>query len=163
MTDEHIIQTPYERADRTIDIIPMDISHMDAVFEIERHSFASPWTRESLVKDLTENENTVYLAAVVDGAVAGYAGMWHIVNEGHITNVAVDENYRRNGVGRALVSRLVEIALERGMMGLTLEVSIANLPAQRLYARFGFKPEGFRKDYYKDTHEDAVIMWKYLT
>jgi len=140
----------------------MELSHLDAVFEIDRHSFSSPWTKESLRKELTGNERAVYLTALFGGAVIGYAGMWHIVNEGHITNIAVSEEHRRKGVGGAILSKLIETAREREMIGLTLEVSIANLPAQRLYAGHGFKPEGIRKDYYKDTHEDAVIMWKYF-
>ena len=145
-----------------IQIVPMELCHLDAVFEIERHSFSSPWTKESLRKELTENARAVYLTALCGGAVIGYAGMWHIVNEGHITNIAVSEDYRCKGVGGALLSRLIEEARRLEMIGLTLEVSIANLPAQRLYARHGFKPEGIRKNYYQDTHEDAVIMWNRL-
>ena len=140
----------------------MELTHLDAVFEIEKHSFSSPWSRESIEKELTENGRAVYLAALAGETVVGYAGMWHVVNEGHVTNVAVAEEHRRKGVGGALIARLIAVARERDMMGVTLEVGIDNLPAQRLYARHGFKAEGIRKNYYKDTREDAVIMWKYL-
>jgi len=144
-------------------IAPMELSHLDAVFEIEKHSFLSPWTRESIAKELTENERAVYVVALESGAVIGDAGMWHVVNEGHITNIAVDFNHRNRGVGGAILNRLTEIAAEREMIGLTLEVGMGNAPAQRLYAKYGFKPEGIRKNYYRDTKEDAIIMWKYFT
>ena len=141
----------------------MQTSHLDEVFEIEKYCFVTPWTKESLRKELTENSLAVYLAALDKNIVVGYAGMWHVVNEGHITNIAVKEEYRRIGVGGKIVERLVEIAREREMIGITLEVRISNAAAQRFYSKHGFAPEGFRKNYYADTHEDAVIMWKYIT
>jgi len=143
-------------------VVPMEMKHLDAVFEIERHSFLSPWSRKSLENELTKNERAVYLTALDGAIVTGYAGMWHVVNEGHITNIAVEETRRGQGVGGLLLNRLIEIAAEREMMGLTLEVGVHNLPAQRLYYKFGFKAEGIRKNYYRDLHEDAIIMWKYL-
>ena len=88
--------------------------------------------------------------------------MWHVVNEGHIINVAVKEEKRRKGVGALLIKKLIEIALEKEMIGLTLEVRISNTAGQRLYHKFGFKAEGIRRKYYADTGEDAIIMWKYL-
>ena len=88
--------------------------------------------------------------------------MWHVVNEGHITNVAVLEQYRREGIGDMLMEALEKKALELEMIGITLEVRISNYGAQKLYTKHGYKPEGFRKKYYTDTNEDAVIMWKYF-
>ena len=136
--------------------------HLDEVFEIEKYSFVTPWTKEALRKDIAENERAVYLVASENGSVVGYAGMWHIINEGHITNIAVKEDCRGRGVGGKIVAGLIEEARAREMIGLTLEVRISNIAAQRLYSKFGFAPEGFRKSYYEDTREDAVIMWKYL-
>ena len=140
----------------------MEPRHLDEVLVIENASFSSPWTRESLSKDLTENERAVYIVATIDGAVVGYAGMWHIVNEGHITNVAVKEGQRRTGIGDILVDGLVAEAISRDIFAITLETRVSNAAAQKLYAKHGFKPEGFRKGYYADDREDAVIMWKYL-
>jgi ribosomal-protein-alanine N-acetyltransferase len=88
--------------------------------------------------------------------------MWRVVNEGHITNIAVAAKERRRGVGTLLLLNLTAKAREMNMFGLTLEVRIGNEQAQRLYTKFGFKPEGLRKNYYSDTKEDAVIMWKYF-
>ncbi|MCL2461989.1 MAG: ribosomal protein S18-alanine N-acetyltransferase [Defluviitaleaceae bacterium] len=145
----------------------MEERHLAQVCEIEDECFAIAWSREALEHELRGNKLAVYFVACDDdeppgNEVLGYAGMWHVVNEGHITNVAVRERYRRMGVGDALVKALVAEAETRGMIGLTLEVSVANIRAQKLYIKHGFKPEGFRKDYYDDTHEDAIIMWKYF-
>ncbi len=135
--------------------------HIDDVMVIEEDSFSIPWTKDMLIDDL-KNPMSIYLCASVDGVVCGYAGMWHIVNEGHITNIAVKREYRNRGIGRELLKSLFIIAEEREMIGLSLEVRISNITAQRLYTSLGFKPEGIRKGYYNDTKEDAIIMWKYF-
>jgi len=147
-------------------IEPLAACDAEAAYAVERESFSVPWSLDALVRELTENKIAVYLAAVrrEDKAreLIGYCGMWHIVNEGHITNIAVLPRYRRMGVGTMLLSRLLDIASERRMLGLTLEVRMGNRSAMGLYHKFGFKAEGIRKNYYEDTGEDAVIMWKYL-
>ena len=141
-------------------IMPMEARHLPQVCDIEHDCFPIPWSRREFEREFRENKLAVYFVACEDGEVIGYAGMWHVVNEGHITNIAVREDKRRRGVGGALVQALVDEAGRREMAGLTLEVRISNTRAQRLYARHGFKVEGFRKNYYDDTHEDAIIMWK---
>jgi ribosomal-protein-alanine N-acetyltransferase len=145
-----------------IQVIPMTLEHVDAVYAAELECFSIPWPRSAFVDELTKNEYAIYFVALLDGTVAGYAGMWHVVNEGHITNIAVLPEFRRFGLGDALIEALVKAAEAREMIGITLEVRIGNLAAQRLYTKWGFKPEGFRKNYYADTKEDAIIMWKYL-
>lgn len=145
-----------------IEIVDMNRFHIDGVLEVENATFHLPWTRADFEKEIKENNMAVYKVALDDGKPVGYAGMWHIVNEGHITNIAVLESHRKQGIGEALIDALFDVANEREMIGITLEVRISNMPAQRLYTRKGFKPEGFRKNYYQDTKEDAVIMWKYF-
>jgi ribosomal-protein-alanine N-acetyltransferase len=86
--------------------------------------------------------------------------MWRVFDEAHITNVAVASASRRRGVGSLLISSLIKAAREMDMVGLTLEVRVGNERAQKLYTKFGFKPEGLRTNYYSDTKEDAIIMWK---
>ena len=140
-------------------IIPMRACHLPQVCEIERDCFPIPWSRQEFEREIRENKLAVYFVACGGGEVIGYAGMWHVVNEGHITNVAVRGDKRRQGVGDALVAALIDEARRREMIGLTLEVRISNTHAQRLYTKHGFKVEGFRKNYYADTHEDAIIMW----
>ena len=104
----------------------------------------------------------IYYVAVEDGKILGYAGMWHVVVEGHITNVGVLEEARCKGIGSMLMEKLIEIGVEKKMYGITLEVRMGNAPAQALYHKYGFKAEGIRKNYYPDTKEDAIIMWKYF-
>ena len=139
----------------------MNKNHIDGIMEIEKDSFAIPWTRASVEKELI-NKFAYYVVAIEDNNVLGYGGMWHIVNEGHITNIAVHKNYRQKGIGNAIVNALVDIAKEKEMMGLTLEVRKSNESALALYKKNGFKLEGIRPEYYEDNKEDAYIMWKYL-
>ena len=140
----------------------MTKEHIEQVLRVEEACFSIPWTREDFQREMTENKMAIYRIAVLDGNVVGYAGMWHVVTEGHITNVAVLEEYRKKGVADALMREMIDIAKQKQMIGITLEVRVGNLPAQKLYTKHGFRPEGFRKNYYQDTKEDAVIMWKYF-
>ena len=143
------------------EIIPMTVEHIDGVLAVEEATFSIPWTRKEFEREMTENNLAIYYVAVADGKIVGYAGMWHVITEGHITNVAVLEDYRKQGIGDALMAQLEQVAMEKEMIGITLEVRISNAPAQHLYHKHGNRAEGLRKNYYPDTHEDAVIMWKY--
>ncbi|GFI61066.1 ribosomal-protein-alanine acetyltransferase [Clostridiales bacterium] len=146
-----------------IKIIPMTENHIDDVVAIEESCFHVPWTRADFEREIKENKMAIYFVAEDDnGKAVGYAGMWHVVNEGHITNIAVLEAYRHKGIGSMLMDSIEKKANELEMIGITLEVRISNYNAQRLYTKYGFKPEGFRKKYYTDTNEDAIIMWKYF-
>lgn len=140
----------------------MKEEHIDEVLTVEETCFHIPWTRSDFQREINENKMAIYRVAVINGRIVGYAGMWHVVNEGQITNIAVLPEYRRYGIGNAIMEELIRIAQDYQMIGITLEVKISNLPAQKLYTKFDFKPEGFRKNYYKDTNEDAIIMWKYF-
>lgn len=139
----------------------MNKSHIDGIMEIEKDSFAIPWSRAAVEKELSNNL-AIYAVVKENDKVVGYGGMWHVVNEGHITNIAVHKDYRRKGIGNIIVNKLIEIAEEKEMIGLTLEVRKSNLPALELYKKNGFKLEGIRPEYYEDNKEDAYIMWKYL-
>lgn len=145
-----------------LEIVPMTGEHIDDVLMVEEACFSIPWTKKDFEREIYENKMAVYRVALLDNQVIGYAGMWHVVNEGHITNVAVLEEHRREKAGSRLIEEMIQIAEQREMIGITLEVRISNLAAQRLYTKYGFRPEGFRKKYYADTGEDAVIMWKYF-
>jgi ribosomal-protein-alanine N-acetyltransferase len=100
-----------------------------------------------------------YIVAKKDGKVVGYGGMWAVLNEGHITNIAVHPDYRRQKIGEKVVQAMVDRAHKEGIDRLTLEVRKSNDAAIQLYKRFGFKECGVRKGYYADTKEDALIMW----
>ena len=145
-----------------IEIIPMTEAHIDGVLAVEEATFSIPWTRSDFEREVRENAMAIYYVAVKDGKIVGYAGMWHIITEGHITNVGVLEEVRGLGIGSMLMEKLLEEAAEKRMTGMTLEVRISNAPAQALYHKYGFQTEGIRKRYYPDTKEDALIMWKFF-
>lgn len=128
--------------------------------EMDILCFSAPWSEESFAQEIRENRMAFYIVAEIDGRMAGYAGLWCIVDEGHITNVAVHPDFRRRGVGEALVSVLLDHTIKNGILSHTLEVRVSNTPAISLYSKFGFEPAGLRKNYYEDNGEDAIIMWR---
>lgn len=139
----------------------MGLEHLDAVLEIEETSFPSPWSRSAFAYEILQNQFACYIVAVADeNVVVGYGGMWLILDEAHITNVAVHTDYRRNRIGGALMLELIKRAILKGTTRMTLEVRPSNMAARRLYAALGFKDRGRRKRYYTDSNEDAIIMWQ---
>lgn len=134
---------------------------IEAIAALEQICFVPPWSKESLMHDLTENELSTYIVAELDGQLIGYVGIWTIVDEGHINNVAVSPLYRKKQVGSALIAAMLEASEQAGIHRHTLEVRAGNEAAKRLYEKFGFKEAGLRKGYYEDDGEDAVIMWRY--
>lgn len=140
-------------------IEPMKVDDVEEVLAIEQASFPTPWSRMAFLSELLENERAVYLTAREDERLIGYVGMWRILDEGHITNLAVHPDARQRGVGRRLLQTLCDLAQARGLHRLTLEVRVSNAPAQHLYESFGFLAAGVRPGYYQDNNEDALIMW----
>ncbi len=145
---------------KNMTIEKMDLDCVDDVLVIENLSFPVPWSRAAFVQELKGNRLARYVAAKADGRVVGYAGMWMVIDEAHITNIAVHPEYRGQGIGSKLLERLIEIALEEGVDNMTLEVRVSNEIAQGLYKKYGFSVMGIRKEYYLDNREDAFIMWK---
>jgi len=143
-----------------VEISYMTLEDIDDVMVVEKLSFTIPWSKNALIEEVLNNRMAIYITAKVNGKAIGYAGMWKIFDEGHITNIAVHPEYRQNGIGSRLVEKLVDIAKERGIVKMTLEVRKSNLAAQALYCKYGFKEMGLRKGYYADNGEDAIIMWK---
>lgn len=143
-----------------IDIYPFTEEHIDDVQRISSLSFKTPWTRDSIEKEL-DNKFARYLVAKKENKVIGFGGIWLILDEGHITNIAVHPEYRGIGIGDMIVDALTEICIIEGIASMTLEVRKSNIAAQNLYRKHGFIEEGIRKNYYTDTKEDAIIMWKY--
>lgn len=141
-----------------ITIAPMELWDIDGVMEIEYASFAIPWSREAFEEELTNNKHAIYIVAKQDNKVIGYGGMWKVLEEGHITNIAVHPDFRRMRVGYAIVEALTQIAKNKGIGSMTLEVRENNIAAQGLYRKFGFEVVGRRKKYYADNNEDALIM-----
>ncbi|MCL6634425.1 MAG: ribosomal protein S18-alanine N-acetyltransferase [Peptococcaceae bacterium] len=138
----------------------MSLAHLDGVMEIEEVSFPSPWSRYAFAYEILQNSLAHYIVALAGNKVVGYAGMWLILDDAHITNVAVHPAWRRKGIGMALMLEMIGRAVLMGMKRMTLEVRPSNKAARVLYAALGFVERGLRKHYYSDTGEDAIIMWK---
>ena len=140
---------------------PMDSSHVEGDFELSKNSFHIPWSLESIQQELTNNLARYIVAMDSDSnKVIGFAGMWIIAGEGNITNIAVDADFKRVGIGYNLLSALFDICKKENCPDITLEVRVSNIAAQKLYEKAGFINEGIRKKYYEDNGEDAMIMWK---
>ena len=137
---------------------PMRMGDVAAVLEIERLSFSSPWPAYAFEQELTANRLAHYVVARLGDRVVGFGGIWLMVDEAHITTFGVHPDHRRRGVGRHLLLRLAELAIELGSTRMTLEVRISNEPAQLLYSSFGFRVAGRRIAYYSDDGEDALVM-----
>jgi len=135
---------------------PEDI---DTMTELDGLCFAAPWSRESFRTEMEENPVAFYVVAEEDGTVVGYAGLWCIGDEGHITNVAVHPDHRDRHIGSALIKTIMEFTAEQGVSKYTLEVRPSNEGALTLYRNFGFREMGRRPGYYADNGEDALIMW----
>ncbi len=135
-------------------------SDIDRVLEIEKESFSPPWSREAFLLELTKNILAKYIVVEVDGKVVGYGGIWLILDEGHITNIAIDKEYRGLGLGDKLLEGLIQLCIDRDIKVITLEVRKSNEVAKELYKKHGFKECGIRPGYYTNNNEDAIIMWK---
>jgi ribosomal-protein-alanine N-acetyltransferase len=137
----------------------MQIEDIPAICEIEVEAFATPWTAEAFYNELVNNHFARYMVMEYAGVVVGYAGMWLIVDEAHITNIAISLPYRGRKWGELLLVELQKTAAFMGAGRMTLEVRVSNLIALRLYGKLGFYPVGTRRGYYSDNNEDAIIMW----
>lgn len=161
-----------------IEIVRAGREHIDDIVVIENLSFKIPWSRQSILEEVLENKMAIYFCALAgghsgnggkdagvnagSGRAVGYAGMWQVLDEGHITNIAVHPEFRSCGVGSVLMETLLKTAKKLGIVALTLEVRRSNHTAQVLYKKYGFADGGMRKAYYADNNEDAIIMWRRL-
>ncbi|MBB5326321.1 ribosomal-protein-alanine N-acetyltransferase [Anoxybacillus tepidamans] len=142
---------------------PMTLGDIDGVLAIEKASFTLPWSREAFYNELVHNRYAQYVVMEHDGRIIGYCGMWVVIDEAHITNVAVLPEYRGKKLGEALMRTMMDTAKQLGAVTMTLEVRVSNYVAQSLYRKLGFLNGGIRKGYYPDNQEDALVMWVNLT
>lgn len=142
-----------------VEIYTFNESHVDEITTINNLCFPVAWTKDSMKKEL-ENKFAKYVVSKKDNIVIGYGGFWIILDEAHITNIAVHPEYRGIGAGKEMLSSLINLSKELNLCAMTLEVRKSNIIAQNLYKKFGFLEEGVRKKYYADNNEDAIIMWK---
>jgi ribosomal-protein-alanine N-acetyltransferase len=146
---------------RNIHIRNLKVEDAEEVAALDALCFAAAWSKESFEYEARDNPLAYYLVAEAEeGDIVGYVGVWHILNEGHITNVAVHPDMRKRGLGDKLISELIARSNVAGMKRYTLEVRVSNQTAINVYRKFGFVEAGIRKNYYEDNSEDALIMWK---
>ena len=143
-------------------IVRMREEHVPSVFKLDQASFSLPWSEQSYLFEIKQNETSIPLVAELVGPdgveLIGFIVVWQVVDEAHIGTIAVEERHRRTGVARALIREGLGQAYARGARKVFLEVRAGNLPAQALYRSLGFVDLDVRKGYYADNHEDAVVM-----
>lgn len=135
---------------------------LNEIHEIEVKSFIDPWSKYSMETMLEENTKTYCLVGIVGEEIVGYAFTWIVVDEMHIGDIAVKEDFQNQGVGTKVMESLLETAKERECTACWLEVRPSNNAARKLYERFGFVQVTLRKKYYSDNGEDALILAKYF-
>lgn len=145
---------------KIIYVNPMDKSDIDSVFNIEAVSYGEHhWSKDAFYSEVKNRVAKYYTAKNEKDVIMGYIGTWHIVDEAHITTLAVHPDYRRQHVADALIVKSLEDCYNEFIKYITLEVRVSNEPAIKLYEKYGFKSLGTRKGYYQDNNEDALIMW----
>ncbi|HEV3474270.1 MAG TPA: ribosomal protein S18-alanine N-acetyltransferase [Actinomycetota bacterium] len=142
-----------------IEITRMRRRHLKGVMAIERQVYPRPWSPSLFLSEMTAGRGRYYLVALEGRSVVGYGGLINYGDEAHVTTIAVDPTLHRRKIGTRLLYELITEAVRMGATAVSLEVRVTNWGAQRMYARFGFRPVGVRKNYYQETSEDAVVMW----
>ncbi len=142
-------------------VTEMKAEHIAAISRLEKECFADPWSEKALAEEL-DNPDSHFLVAEC-GDVAGYIGVQEICGEAYVTNVAVFEEHRKNGVGRMLLKAAANGAKERNCEFITLEVRVSNSPAISLYESEGYEKVGLRKNFYASPTEDGAIYTKYFS
>lgn len=152
------LDRPAQRPSR-FTIRSMATSDIAAVTRIERASFSTVWPSDAFFNELSTNKLAHYFVGRFDDRVVAYGGIWVIMEDSHVTTLAVDPDYRGRGFGEVLLLRLIDEAIDRGAAWMTLEVRESNAVAQRLYRKYGFTTVTMRTGYYSDDNESALIMW----
>ena len=142
-----------------MEIVRMSISDVPAVAELERKCFSDPWSERSVAAEL-ENPLSLWLVALLGRTVVGYVGSQSVMEQADMMNIAVNPDYRRQGIAESLIERLVAELKDKQVSSLTLEVRASNAPAIALYRKLGFSQVGKRSNYYRTPREDALILRK---
>ncbi|MFA5105005.1 MAG: ribosomal protein S18-alanine N-acetyltransferase [Candidatus Margulisiibacteriota bacterium] len=136
---------------------PAVLENIDEMLKIEKKSFASHWNRQTFFDELSA-ENGYYIVIKDNDRIMGYSGFRYVLDEAHITTLAVHHKFRKKGIGSKLIEQLIKDAKARGLKKLFLEVRQSNMPAQKIYKRLGFKVLDRRREYYQHPVEDALVM-----
>ena len=133
-------------------------SDLDDIYELDVQTFAMPWSKEALSYDILENDNAFVIVAEYEGEFAGYADIWTVLDEADLNSIAVRVDFRRKEIGDAIMLAMTEMLSANGVATINLEVRVSNMPAIKLYKKYGFNECGVRPGYYLDNGEDALIM-----
>ena len=133
-------------------------SDLDDIYDLDVQTFAMPWSKEALSYDILENDNAFVIVAEYEGEFAGYADIWTVLDEADLNSIAVRVDFRRKGIGDAIILAMTEMLSANGVATINLEVRVSNMPAIKLYKKYGFNECGVRPGYYLDNGEDALIM-----
>lgn len=144
---------------RALHIEPMRLEHVPSVLHVESLCFVTPWPRNAFQNELTENKLAHYFVGYSGEELVAYGGLWVILEDAHITTVAVHPAQQRQRYGERILIRLLDEAIERGACWITLEVRESNVAAQNLYKKYGFTVVNTRRGYYSDNDENALVMW----
>lgn len=137
----------------------MEERDLDAIVELENRCFTVPWSRDAFYNELNKNKFACYIVLEQEDQIIGYCGAWLVIDEAHITNIAILPEFRGQKLGEALLNKMIERSREKGIERMTLEVRESNTVAQSLYKKLGFQNGAVRKNYYSDNQEDAIVMW----
>jgi ribosomal-protein-alanine N-acetyltransferase len=140
----------------------MTFEDINQVLIVEELSFPSPWSRAALEFEMNGNEHAHYFVVEIDGEIVAYCGAWFVMDQGTITNIAVNPAFRGRKIGETIFNHVLMFARESGISEISLEVRVSNVTAQGLYRKYGFSDGGIRKNYYVDNHEDARVMFRSL-
>lgn len=143
----------------TVRIRFMKVEDLEQVQEVEASCFQKPWTREAFLNEVTKNQFAYYLVAEHEDRIVAYCGVWIVMDDAHITNIAVHPDMRRQGIAADLLRGVMDMAKTLGAEKMSLEVRVSNDSAKELYRKYGFQDGGIRKQYYTDNQEDALVMW----
>lgn len=146
-----------------ITIRKMEVEDIQQVRLVEIASFTSPWSEEIFKQEIEENRHAYYFVMEFEQKIIGYVGMWIVLDDAQITNIAILPGYRGMKLGEKLFQFALQTAVGLGVSRLSLEVRVTNYVAQKMYRKFGLVPGGIRKGYYTDNQEDAIVMWVNLT
>ena len=146
------------KTDAAVSVRPATVADLDFIMDIESRSFASPWSKETLLEELDGKAWSHVLVAEIANVVVGFIIYWVVLSEIHLLNLAVHPDWRRMGIAAAMIHQLLACAHTQNAEEIFLEVRVSNRNAQVLYRKFGFRPIGMRQNYYSDNGEDAIVM-----
>lgn len=140
---------------------PMRMTDLEQILAIERVSFPAPWSRK-IFEDELANRHSRAVVFRIGRRIVGYMCFWLVLDEAHLLNIAVHPDLRKSGHGKAMMDYLENCCRREGLKRIILDVARRNLAARNLYGKCGYQSIGFRKNYYTEAKDDALVMEKWI-